>query len=119
MNWILNLIKKIKTIFKNKSKIIEGVKNSLFKKAEIEAIALERMEICMRCPLIDHEGTKCMIPGTAPCCSACGCKLSYKTRSLSSQCEDPAGPQWKAEMTSEEEDKLYADIKYNPDAEQH
>jgi len=106
----------LKLIFSNRKKIVEGVKNSLFKKSEIEAIALERMEICKACPLIDVLGTKCMIPGTAPCCSACGCKLSYKTRSLSSQCEHPEAPRWKAELSEQEQDELYSEIKYDPDA---
>ena len=95
----MTIFQKIKKIFQNLGKIFEGVKNNLFKKTEIEAIAFERMSICLTCPLIDHGGSTCMVPGTAPCCSACGCKLSFKTRSLSSQCEDPDGPKWKAVMT--------------------
>jgi len=113
----MNIFQKIKKIFQNLGKIFEGAKNNLFKKSEIEAIAFERMSICEACPLLDREGTKCMVPGTAPCCSACGCKLSYKTRSLSSECAHPDGPKWKAEITQEEEDKLYLDIDYNPDSE--
>ncbi len=73
------------------------------------------MEICLKCPLIDNEGFMCMIPGTAPCCSACGCKLAFKTRSLSSECAHPTEPKWRAVITQEEEDKMYADINYNPD----
>ena len=75
------------------------------------------MSVCMNCPLIDTEGSKCMVPGTAPCCSACGCKLGFKTRSLSSECAHPDGPRWQAILKTEEEDKLYQDINYNPDQE--
>jgi hypothetical protein len=111
------MLKKLKTIWKNRKLIWQGLWNSINKKSEIEAIAFERMSICLTCPLIDHEGSKCMVPGTAPCCSACGCKLALKTRSLSSQCENPDGPLWKARLTQQEEDELYSKINYNPDAE--
>lgn len=74
------------------------------------------MAICQACPLIDLKGDKCMVPGTAPCCSECGCKLSFKTRSLSSECPHPEGMKWEAVLTTEEEDKLYNDINYDPEA---
>lgn len=99
-------------IWRNKAKIIEGMKNSLFKKQAVESIAKERMDICEQCPHIDREGTKCMVPGTAPCCGLCGCKLGFKTRSLSSACDDN---RWGAVLTDDEQDKLYGDIDYNPD----
>ena len=106
----------LKTIWNQRMKILEGVKNSIFKKDHIEFIALERMKICEACPLIDKEGSKCMLPGTQPCCGACGCKLSLKTRSMSSECSHPDGPKWEAMITEEEEEKLYEDINYDPDA---
>jgi hypothetical protein len=97
--------------------ILEGVKNSIFKKDHIEFIASERMKICQACPLIDLKGDKCMVPGTAPCCGACGCKLAFKTRSLSSECAHPDKPKWESILTDEEQDKLYEEIKYNPETE--
>jgi hypothetical protein len=90
-------------IWKNKGKIAEGVANSVFKKAHVEEIADERMKICMGCPFIDHKGTKCAIPGTQPCCGACGCSLHLKQRSLSSFCDEG---KWGAVLTHEEEDML-------------
>ena len=93
-------------IWKNKGKIYEGIKNSLFKKEHIEEIAKERMSICKACPFIDLQGGNCEVPGTAPCCSLCGCKLSLKVRSLSSQCADDKNKRWKAVLTEAEEDKL-------------
>lgn len=96
-------------------KILEGAKNSIFKKDAIEFVARQRMKICEGCELIDKEGSKCMVPGTAPCCGACGCKLSFKVRSLSSECAHPDGPKWEPLLEQEEEDKLYQDIDYNPD----
>lgn len=107
----------LKTIWKNKMQILEGVKNTIFKKDHIEFIASERMKICEACPLIDKEGSKCLVPGTAPCCGACGCKLAFKTRSLSSECAHPDKPKWEAILTNEEQDKLYEEINYNPETE--
>ena len=43
------------------------------------------------------------MPGTQPCCSLCGCSLSFKVRALSSDC--PAH-KWKAVITEKDEDKL-------------
>lgn len=114
-------MKKLKTIWKNKWKILQGIYYSIIVKPEIESIAFERMEICLQCPLIDFTGKGCMVPGTQPCCNitkgGCGCKLHLKTRSLSSECPHPDGPKWKAKISQEEEDKLYDKIKYNPDHE--
>jgi hypothetical protein len=73
------------------------------------------MDVCLTCPILDTKGDKYLIPGTAPCCGECGCKLSFKTRSLSSECPHPDGPRWEAVLDQTEEDKLYADINYNPD----
>ncbi len=73
------------------------------------------MKICNACLEIDRKGENCLVSGTQPCCSICGCKLAFKTRSLASECPHPSGSKWKATMTQEEEDKLYKDINYNPD----
>lgn len=109
------MLRKLKIIWKNRKEIFQGLKNNLFKKVEIEEIAYERMEICNTCPNINKDGAYCLVPGTQPCCSICGCKLAYKTRSLSSSCPHPDGPKWEAIMTEEEQDKLYSSINYNPD----
>lgn len=105
----------LKRVWHNKEKILEGLKNSIFKSEDIEKIAAERMQVCESCPLIDRTGDKCVLPGTQPCCGACGCKLSLKVRSLSSQCEDPKGPRWNALLTEQQEDQLHKDLNYNPD----
>ena len=98
-----NIIK----IWKAKGQIIEGITNSVFKKEDVEAIALYRMSICLSCKLYTNDNKGCMVGGTTPCCNkelgGCGCSLGFKTRSLSSDC--PKG-YWKAELTQEEEDKL-------------
>lgn len=86
--------------------IIEGIKNNIFKKEDIELIANERLSICFDCPHIDLTGDKCLVPLTQPCCSKCGCKLSWKSRALSEQCGDDDNPRWKAVMSEDEENEL-------------
>ena len=103
MNLQENLIK----IWKSKGQIVEGIKNNIFKKDDVEHIAQQRINICHGCKLYDFSGEGCMIPGTHPCCNeklgGCGCSLKLKTRALSSEC--PKG-KWIAELTEEEEDLL-------------
>jgi len=99
-------MKKLKSFiqaFKNIGKIKEGITNTIFKKQTVEVIAKMRMDICNNCKLIDYEGSECFAANTQPCCSACGCSLKFKTRSLSSEC--PQG-YWDALMTEEQEEKL-------------
>lgn len=79
-------MKSIIQIYKERNKIIEGLKNKVFKKAHVEEIYNERMEICNECPSLDVSGEKCAVPGTNPCCGECGCSLSLKARSLASEC---------------------------------
>lgn len=84
--------------------------NSIFKKEDVEEIAAHRLSICKGCNLFDNTGDGCIMPGTQPCCDerngGCGCSLSLKTRSLSSECPHPDGAKWHAELSEEEEDKL-------------
>ena len=48
-------------------------------------------------------GHSCAVPGTAPCCSSCGCILNLKVRSMSASCPDG---KWAAFMSKEDEDKF-------------
>ena len=84
-----NLIK----IWKNKNKILEGIKNSIFTQEHIEVIANERKEICDKCPHKTENKE----------CGLCGCVLHIKQRSLSSSCDDK---RWDAVLTEEEDDNL-------------
>lgn len=103
----MSLKENIIQIWKAKGQILEGVKNNIFKREDVEAIAKARMDICVQCSLYDTLGTGCLVPGTEPCCNqdkgGCGCSLKLKTRSLSSDC--PKG-HWKAELSQDEEDML-------------
>jgi hypothetical protein len=90
-------------VWKKKGKILEGIKNSFFKKKHVEEVAAARNAICQACPNIDRSGDKCFAPGTQPCCGICGCSLQFLQRSLSSKCE---ADKWQAVLTEEEADEL-------------
>lgn len=94
--------------FKNIDKISEGIKNNIFKKEHIEAVATIRFQKCIRCSLFDAKGTNCLVSGTQPCCSDCGCSLAFKVRSLSTEC--PKG-YWDAMTTEEQENNIVEQIK--------
>lgn len=98
--------------WKNKGQILEGFLNSVFKKEDVEAVADSRFAICKSCPLIDLEGSKCLVPSTQPCCSGCGCSLHMKTRSLSSSC--PEG-KWAAMVEEFEEDIINSKLNETED----
>jgi len=89
--------------FGNLPSIMEGIKNRVFTNNEVEEIAKIRWDICTRCRNFDTIGSSCAVPGTAPCCSDCGCILNLKVRSMSASC--PIG-EWNAFMDEETEKKL-------------
>lgn len=90
----------LKKIWKERHKIMEGIKNTVIRDEFVENIAKLRHQECDVCP---SKGKECAVPGTAPCCNECGCSLAFKTRSLSSEC--PLG-KWESLVTEEEEDQL-------------
>lgn len=96
---------KLGKIWENRKQIMEGIKNSVIRDAFVEKVAEERRKICDDCIRKDDEGKSCVVPGTQPCCNLCGCSLSFKTRSLSSECPDL---RWHAVISEEDEDKLNA-----------
>ena len=95
------------TAFKNADQIIEGIKNNMFKKEHVEAVATDRFQICIKCSLFDAKGADCIAPGTQPCCSDCGCSLAFKVRSLSSEC--PKG-YWNSLVSEETEELIIKQI---------
>ena len=107
---MVNSWKKYIDAFKNIDKITEGIKNNIFKKEHIEAVATDRFQICIKCSLFDAKGDDCLAPGTQPCCSDCGCSLTFKVRSLSSEC--PKG-YWDALVTEDQEDLITNQINEN------
>ena len=93
----------LKSIWENRKKILEGVRNTILRDELVEDVAKMRRDICDTCEYLDVKGKECAVKGTQPCCADCGCSLTFKTRSLSSEC--PQG-KWEAIATEEEEDKL-------------
>lgn len=83
------MLDKIKAIVKNKTQILEGIKNTVFKTEHTEEVASARMDICKTnvCGYYDPEGKseKAVIKGQ-PSCGACGCSLELKTRCMSCKC---------------------------------
>jgi len=94
----------------NLDQIAEGIKNKIFKRDDVEAVAKVRWLECKVCPLLDTKGDHCAVNGTQPCCSDCGCSISLKIRAMSSDC--PKG-RWKAIMPEEMEDELKKQIYLN------
>ena len=108
---------KLNKIWSNRTAILEGIKNSVFKDEHVEQIAAERMSICAECPDVDIDGSKCLVPGTHPCCGQCGCSLQFKLRSLSSDYGNEEEPKWHALLSQEEEDALTNQLKSNQDGD--
>jgi hypothetical protein len=106
-------MKSVIKIWKNKNQILEGIKNNIFKSEDVEIIANERWVICEGCPLLDKKGSKCLVPGTGPCCGSCGCSMGLKLRSLGSEC--PEG-KWDAVLTHEENYLLQQNLKKEDNA---
>lgn len=99
--------KKYIDVFKNIDKIAAGIKNNIFKKEHIEAVATSRFQVCINCSLFDAKGTDCLVPGTQPCCSDCGCSLAFKVRSLSSECPKSY---WNSLVSEETEELIIKQI---------
>ena len=95
----------------NAKEILEGVKNKVFKKQDVEDVANARWLHCSVCPSLDVYGNDCAIKGTQPCCKDCGCSLGLKLRALSSSC--PKGKWKKVVINKAAEDAIKNQIKNN------
>ena len=82
---------KIVNAFGNIDQILEGVKNKIFKRQDVEDIADARWTYCSMCPSLDTVGHSCAVKNTQPCCTDCGCSLGLKLRALSSSCPQKNG----------------------------
>src|SRR5688572_28217843 len=93
--------------------ILEGIKNSIFVKDEVEKIAAVRYELCKACPKNSkNSGQDFFDPGKYYSkkrpdehCSMCACNLHAKTRSLHTNCPIE---KWKAVASKEEAAKIAA-----------
>jgi hypothetical protein len=79
---------KIEAFLRTVDQVLSGYFNLFFKNTRVEIISRARMTVCNNCPYMDKKGSTCMVPGTQPCCSRCGCNLEAKTRSLESSCPE-------------------------------
>lgn len=98
----------------NVKHIIEGIKNSIFVKEEVEKIASQRYAICRGCPANSSNQNKPDIikPEPGPYylplrpdehCTHCACNLHAKIRSLHTACPID---KWPAVATKEEAAKI-------------
>lgn len=95
----------------NVKHIIEGIKNSVFVKEEVEKIAQERYEICKVCPKNSSNRDKADFdPGKYfstlrpdEHCTVCACNIHAKVRSLHTSCPID---KWKAVATAQEAAKI-------------
>jgi len=106
------MVERIKIVWKNRYKIIEGIYRTYFPNKFVAAVAESRLNICESnaCGYFDLVGRseKCLIKGRS-CCSGCGCNTDYKVHSLSSYCalkDMGKVPLWDSIMTQEQEDEF-------------
>lgn len=98
--------------------ILEGIKNSVFVREEVEKIAHTRYEICQSCSKNSANKSKEFFdPGKYYSslrpdehCSECACNIHAKTRSLHTSCPID---KWSAVATKEEAAKIAAAIDGN------
>ena len=100
----------------NFKEFLDGWRNHLIPPKEMEELIMkvheDRMAICRTCPMFSEnrkqEGYKTARKDEH--CTACGCPLIAKTKSLSSRCPlDP--PKWDAITTPEERHAIERSIK--------
>lgn len=96
----------------NVKHILEGIKNSIFVKEEVEKIAEQRYAICKACPRNSKNNNKAdfFSPGKYYSeirpdehCSMCACNIHAKVRSLHTSCPEA---RWAAVATLEEAAKI-------------
>jgi|SRR5688572_9158404 hypothetical protein len=95
----------------NVKHILEGIKNSIFVKEEVEKIAKDRHNICKVCPKNSTNRDKSDFdPGPYFAtlrpdehCSVCACNIHAKTRSLHTNCPID---KWLAVATPQEAAKI-------------
>lgn len=70
-------------------KLLEGIKNAVFIKEEVEKVAAERIALCKGC---EHYSPNVIAAGGGPFarkdafCVDCGCNMYLKTRAMSAFC---------------------------------
>jgi hypothetical protein len=129
-----NTIKLLPDIWKNKTSIIEGIKNKTFQKQDIEDLAEYRHSICSSCiwntkhyksyedvpevikEVKDESWIIDCIKSNSEKCLYCSCNVSLdnsiKLRSLSANCPLPE-PAWEEVVDSDLQEDVYRVAKNN------
>lgn len=97
-------------IWKYRKEILDGVANTVVKKAFVETVYAHRLEICKECEEWDGD---CLVPGSGPCCGACGCSGKFKLRSMSSVCglaQKGKEPKWFPVLSQKHDDEFLGDL---------
>ena len=89
--------------FGNIPSILEGIKNRIFTKDDVEEIAKIRGNISEDVLKDGRKQYENGLPGSEPVATSCGCILNLKVRSMSASCPDG---KWAAFMSKEDEDKF-------------
>jgi hypothetical protein len=89
--------------------IVEGWRNDLippkqFKEA-IKEMSAERIEICRKCPFDSVNAGIQPSAHRSEHCTICGCPLTKKTKSPTSQCPDNP-PRWESYLSMAEYERL-------------
>ena len=101
--------------------ILEGIKNSVFVKEEVEKVAEHRYSICKTCPRFSGNSNKPELFKPGPYystlrpdehCTVCACNIHAKVRSLHTSCPED---KWEAVATKEEAAKIYMATDENKD----
>lgn len=98
--------------------ILEGTRNSIFVKEEVEKVAAERIATCRGCEFNSEvaRANDASILRKDEHCLKCGCNLHLKTRALSAQCPlDP--PLWTSLASDEETQKILEVLEKNKENE--
>jgi len=76
----------------NLSNIVSGFANLAFPDQEVEKLAMQRADICARCPFAQKTGVYSVVKDSRTIqiqgmkCNQCGCNLSAKVRSINDTC---------------------------------
>lgn len=108
----------LKDIWENRGAILEGIRNKVFPREEVEIIASKRLNICRAC---EYDSINARSRGYKSSridehCIQCGCPLSTKVRALSKGC--PLD-KWGAIVTDGEQSELENIKSGNNDNKEH
>lgn len=90
----------VRAFLRSRREILSGIKNYYIRDKDVDRVAKFRYGICVKCEHFSNDDRNCVIEGSTPCCSLCGCSLRLKVYSLSSSCPEH---KWDKIISLEEE----------------